>query len=244
MKGPEAVKTIAPGVSYYGIDDRAATLMRIANFPDEMLSLLQLEALLAFSAVQCYRCDAIVELGCYDGRSIELSRSLDVHYVGVDIDPRAVEGLRSRIAAERLEDRAEAVLANALDLERWADRVRAKRSLIHLPFNFLGSFRTPSLVLERLSRVPGALLLISVFNTSDYTTSVRQRYYSACGVAALTVTRSTREGGLFTGDGHFFSRAFTPDALDTLVEECGAETLLRKSNRLGICVVVKPGAHK
>jgi len=28
--------------------------------------------------------------------------------------------------------------------------------------------------------------------------------------------------------------------LDTLLDECGVDTLLRKSNRLGTCVVVKP----
>jgi len=238
--GAASVKAISPRESYCGIDDHAATLMRVANFPDDILSLLQLEALVAFDALQCYRCDAIVELGCYDGRSIELSRSLDLPYVGVDIDPQAIESLRSRIAAEGLEGRAEAVLANALELDQWTGSMRAQRALIHLPFNFLGSFRNPSLLLERLCRVPGALLLISVFNTSDYTTLVRHRYYSACGVEALTITFGARETATFTGDRHFFSRGFTHDTLDRMIDECGADTLLRKSNRLGTCTVVKP----
>ena len=228
------------GDSYYGVDDRAATLMRIANFPDDVLSLLQLEALVAFNAFQCYRYDAIVELGCYDGRSIELSRSLELPYLGVDLDPQAIESLRLRIAAEGIEGRAVAVVADALDLDRWAGHIRTQRSLIHLPFNFLGSFRAPATLLQQLCRVPGALLLISVFNTSDYTTEVRQRYYSACGVEALTVTRGARDVATFTGDRHFFSRAFTTEMLSSLLEECGIDMLLQMSNRLGTCVVGKP----
>jgi hypothetical protein len=225
--------------SYYGIDDRAAMLMRIANFPDEILSLLQLEALIAYNALQRYGCDSIVELGCYDGRSIELSRSFDLRYLGVDIDPHAIEILRKRIAGEGMDGRAEAIVANALDVDQWAGRIRGRRSLIHLPFNLLGSFRTPAMVLQRLSRLPGALLLISVFNTSDYCTHVRQRYYSACGVESLTLTRGARDAATFTGDRHFFSQAFTTDMLDRLFAECRIDTLLQMSNRLGTCVVVK-----
>ena len=234
-----AAKVIAQQ-SFYGVDDRAATLMRIANFPDEVLPLLQLEALLAFKALQCYSRSAIVELGCYDGRSIELARSLDLRYVGVDINPQAIEYLRSRIAAEGLEERAEAVLADALDLDQWADRVRGRRPLIHLPFNFLGSFQSPLELLQTLCRVPNALLLISVFNTSGYATHVRRLYYSACGVGGLKITGGGRDAAVFTGDRHFFSRAFAPEELDCLFEECGADALLQKSNRLGTCVVVKP----
>lgn len=240
MSAAGTSETVGHGESYYGIDDRAATLMRIANFPDDVLSLLQLEVLVAVNALQCYRCDAIVELGCYDGRSIELSRSLDLRYLGVDLDPRAIESLRNRIAAEGMEARAEAVVANALDLDQWAGRMRGQRSLIHLPFNFLGSFRAPAALLQRLCRVPRSLLFISVFNTSDYTTHVRHRYYTACGVGALTVSHSARDMVTFTGDRHFFSRAFTTDMLHDLFDECGIDTLLQMSNRLGTCVVAKP----
>jgi len=226
--------------SFYGVDGRSGRLMRIANFPDEILSLLQLETLVAFKAIQCYRRDAIVELGCYDGRSVELTRTLDVRYLGVDLDPEAIAGLRARITAEGMEGRAEALAANALHLEQWTGRIRGQRCLIYLPFNFLGGFRDPRPLLQRLCRIPGALLLISVFNTSEYSTHVRHRYYSACGVDALTVTGGGREEVTFTGGRAFFSRAFTTDMLRGLFDECGIDTLLQANNRLGTVVVTKP----
>ncbi len=239
MNGSNAAKVVSQD-SYYGSENHAATLMRIANFPDDVLSLLQLETLVAINAIQRYGCTAVVELGCYDGRSIELSRSLDLRYVGVDINPQAIRSLTRRIADEHLEGRAEAVLADALDLDQWADRVREQRPLIHLPFNFLGSFQSPLVLLNRLCRMPNAFLLISVFNTSRYTTDVRRRYYSACGVRDLKVTCGGLDAAIFTGERNFFSRAFAPEMLESLFEECGADTLLLSTNRLGICVVAKP----
>jgi hypothetical protein len=225
--------------SYYGRPDRAAMVMRIANFPDEMLSFLQMEALVAYNAVQVYGCDGIVELGCYDGRSMELSRSLRLSYLGLDLDAQSIETLRSRIAAEAIEDRAAAFVANALDVDRWASKIRAERPLIHLPFNFLGGFRSPTTLLHRLRDVPGALLLVSMFSTSDYSTQVRRRYYSACGVEALAVSGCSEDTVTFTGERNFYSRAFTPDTLRALFEQCEIDMLLQMTNRLGICAVVK-----
>lgn len=225
---------------FYARNGGSAVMMRIANFPDEILSLLQMETLLAFNALRFYQCDAIVELGCYDGRSVELSRSAGVRYLGVDLDQAAIASLQQRISSEGLALHADAVNADALDVERWADRIRARRSLIQLPFNFLGGFHDPSLLLGRLSDIPGALLLISVFNADDYSTGIRQRYYSACGVDALTVAGAARDAVIFTGDHNFFSRGFTAQNLRTLFDGCGLDVLLEKNNRLGTCVVTKP----
>jgi len=128
--------------------------MRIANFPDDVLSLLQLEALVAFNAFQCYRYDAIVELGCYDGRSIELSRSLELPYLGVDLDPQAIENLRLRIVAEGIEGRAAAVVARRARSGS-VGRTRPHPALAHpSPLHFLGSFRAPAMLLQQLCRVP------------------------------------------------------------------------------------------
>jgi hypothetical protein len=230
--------TVHTGGFYDGNGD-SAVMMRIANFPDEILSLLQMEALVAFNALQFYACDAIVELGCYDGRSFEISRSAGVRYLGVDLDGTAIASLQSRIIAEGLGRRAEAVNANALHIDQWAWRVRARRSLIQLPFNFLGGFRDPLPLLRRLSEIPRALLLISVFNTDEYSTRVRKRYYSACGVDKLTLADGSCDAVIFTGGHNFFSRAFTLESLHELLQEGGLDVLFEVSNRLGRCVVTR-----
>ena len=240
MSEVEIHKATKHGENYYGFDGRAATMMRTANFPDEVVSFFQLEAVATLHAVQCYGCDTIVELGCYDGRSIELSRSLNLRYVGVDLDTEAIECLRNRIAAEGMEDRAEALVANVLDLEHWAGRIRGHRTLIHLPFNFLGGFRAPSTLLELLCQIPEAILLISVFNTSEYSTYVRHRYYTTCGVKSLRMTSGAGGSVIFSGDRHFFSQAFTTDMLYNMFKTCRIDPLFQKSNQLSTCMVVKP----
>ncbi|RKH37619.1 class I SAM-dependent methyltransferase [Corallococcus sicarius] len=231
-------------INFYGAEDGSAAVMSVSNFPDEVFSLLQLEALVAFNAIQRYRRDALVELGCFDGRALEVSRSANIRYLGVDLDPEAISRLQARIAAEGLEGRAHAVSANALDVEQWLQKMPGERLLIHLPFNFLGGFRDPAALLRRLCSVPNALLLISVFNTSEYSTYIRQRYYVACGVEPLTLTHEERGGATFTGRRHFYSQGFTAGMLSVLFEECGMEMLWQMTNRLGACIVAMPQRPK
>lgn len=225
---------------FYRSKDASSLMMRLANFPDEVLPLLQLEMLAALSALQCHACASVVEFGCYDGRSLEVTRLADVSYVGVDLDESGIETLRKRILSEGLEGRARAVVADVLEPEAWLPMVPAGLSLVHLPFNFVGGFRDVPHVLRSVCRVPEMLLLITVFNTDDYTTSVRRRYYSACGVRSLAHTHEAQTGVLFTGSMEFFSRALTLEALGRHLAECGLQVLWRKTNRIGTCILARP----
>jgi hypothetical protein len=225
---------------FYHSKDASSLMMRLANFPDEVLPLLQLETLAALSALQCHACESVVEFGCYDGRALEVTRLADVSYVGVDLDETAIESLRRRIVSEGLEGRAGAMVADVLEPEEWLPMIPAGRSLVHLPFNFIGGFRDVPRLLRSVCRVPDMLLLITVFNTDDYTTSVRRRYYTACGVGALAHTHEAQSGVLFTGSMEFFSRALTPEALEGHLGECGLQVLWRKTNRIGTCILARP----
>jgi hypothetical protein len=228
---------------FYRSKDASSLMMRLANFPDEVLPLLQLETLAALNALQCHACDSVVEFGCYDGRALEVTRLADVSYVGVDLDQAAIESLRKRIASEGLEGRASAVVADVLEPEAWLPMIPPGRSLVHLPFNFIGGFRDVPRLLRSVCRVPDMLLLVTVFNTDDYTTSVRRRYYTACGVGSLAHTCEAQTGVLFTGSMEFFSRALTAEALGSRLAECGLQVLWRKTNRIGTCILSRPGTR-
>jgi hypothetical protein len=131
------------------------------------LSLLQIETLAGFTALTNWRRDATIELGCYDGRALEIARLAGTRYVGVDLDEIAVARLRARIDAEDLAGRAAAVVADALDVDAWIAEVRGTAPLVHLPFNFLG-----------------------MFDSGDLATVVREQYYEAFGVGTLRHERA------------------------------------------------------
>ena len=123
--------------------------MTLANFPDDVLPLLQMESLMTFEAMAYLRCDALVELGCYDGRALEIARLLNARYLGVDLDQRAIETLRTRIEREGMSDRA----------TRWSTTSsttpgavpRSARAHSTCPFNLLGNFREPKRLLDSLA---------------------------------------------------------------------------------------------
>src|SRR5689334_16000982 len=112
--------------NFYLASEAAPLLMRVAHFPDEIFSFLQLESLVAFNALSRYQCDAIVEFGCYDGRAFEISRLAGINYLGVDLNPTAVNGLQSRIAVEGCTARACAIVADALNPSEWRPYVRGQ----------------------------------------------------------------------------------------------------------------------
>lgn len=224
---------------YYGCNDRASLMMRVANFPDEVLTLLQLEALTALTAVARYRCASMVEFGCFDGRSLEVARVADIDYLGVDLNQGGIETLRQRISCEGLEGRATAMVADVLKPGEWVDKVPLGRTLVHLPFNFVGGFHDVPQLLRSLSVVPDVLLLITVFNTDAYTTSVRRRYYTACGVNSLKLAHEPGGGVVFTGNAEFFSHAPAPETLRAQLAACDIEVLAESGNRLGRCYLAE-----
>jgi hypothetical protein len=225
---------------YYGCNDRASLMMRVSNFPDEVLPLLQLETLTALSAVERYGCQSIVEFGCFDGRSLEVARLADVDYVGIDLNQSGIETLRQRISCEELDGRATAIVADALKPGEWVDKIPDGRALVHLPFNFVGGFRNVPELLRSVAVVPDMMLLITIFNTDAYTTSVRRRYYTACGVNSLKLTHGESGGVVFTGSADFFSHSPSPEALRKCLADCGIDVIAERANRVGRCFLAAP----
>ncbi|MBF3130053.1 class I SAM-dependent methyltransferase, partial [Pseudomonas aeruginosa] len=132
--------------AFYELEFGPRTIMTLANFPDDVLPLLQMESLMTFEAMAYLRCDALVELGCYDGRALEIARLLNARYLGVDLDQRAIETLRTRIEREGMSDRADTVVDDILNHTRRGASV-GSRALYLLPFNLLGNFREPKRLL-------------------------------------------------------------------------------------------------
>ncbi|WP_441246903.1 hypothetical protein [Kitasatospora sp. McL0602] len=214
----------------------AAAIMSVAHFPDEVLTFLQMECLTAFRATRRRRCDAIAELGCFDGRALEVARAAGIRYLGIDVNQDAITALRARIAAEGLDGSATALTADVQDSEDWLAAIPGQRPLVVLPFNLLGNFTEPERVLARLRTLPGAAL-ISVFNAEPSTTALRHAYYTRCGTA-LEQTEGRFGGVLFRSSQGFRSESFNRAGLDRLLKQCGLRIAAETSNRLGRCLTV------
>jgi hypothetical protein len=219
-------------------DGGARAIMRAANFPDELLSFLQMEGLAVLDTVARHGRDSLIELGCYDGRALEVARAAGVRYLGVDVNSSAIGLLSRRIADEGLADRARAVLGNILHSEEWAREVIGERPLQLLPFNLVGNFAEPEKVVAGLGGL-GGMGVISVFNEEPWTTEVRRAYYTACGIDLLEESPGPHGGVLFRGGGGFQSQSFSSHGMTGLLKSAGAVVVHQKSNRLGRCVTVR-----
>ena len=223
--------------AFYELEFGPRTIMTLANFPDDVLPLLQMESLMTFEAMAYLRCDALVELGCYDGRALEIARLLNARYLGVDLDQRAIETLRTRIEREGMSDRADTVVDDILNHTRRGASV-GSRALYLLPFNLLGNFREPKRLLDSLAERSVAAV-VSVFGDSAEATRVRQSYYRRCGVQGLEL-HARDDGTVFTGSDGFYSRSYSRACLHALLAECGLTVVRSASNLFAHCVTVLP----
>ncbi|MFB7945928.1 hypothetical protein ACFV6F_24825 [Kitasatospora phosalacinea] len=212
--------------------------MRAAHFPDEVLAFLQMESLTALDVAARHGCDSLVELGCYDGRALEVARAADIRYLGVDVSTGAIDALNRRIADEDLRERAGAVVGNILHCSEWLHAVRGERPLQLLPFNLAGNLAEPEKAIAGLREV-GGLAVISVFNDRPWTTDLRRAYYLACGIAVLEEAPSRHGGVVFRGEDGFQSQSFSDDGVTALLDGAGVSVVHERANRLGRCVTVR-----
>ncbi|WP_424214057.1 class I SAM-dependent methyltransferase [Streptomyces sp. BI20] len=224
-------------------DGGAPAIMRAAHFPDELLSYLQMEGLVALESAGRHLSDGLVELGCYDGRALEVARAAGIPYLGVDISPGAIAALARRIEAEGLGAQARAVVGDVLHSETWQGEVTARRPLQFLPFNLLGNFAEPEKVLASVAAV-GGTAVVSVFNEQPHTTTLRRAYYTACGIDALVESPGEYGGVVFRGAGGFASQSFSAAGLGRLLGSIDATVLGTTANRFGQCVTVRLGEDR
>ncbi|NEW77480.1 L-histidine N(alpha)-methyltransferase [Streptomyces rapamycinicus] len=216
----------------------ASSIMRVANFPDEIFPFLQMEGLEVLDIASRYNCDVLVELGCYDGRALEVAKAAGIEYVGVDLSVGGIQALDRRITDEGLQRRARAICGDILSCEEWMPAVSGRRPLILLPFNLIGNFADPVKVLASLSE-SGGVIVISVFNEAETTTELRHAYYVACGIDIHTVAASNYGGTAFFGDKGFQSQSFSGRGLADLVDAVDADVVHDKANRIGRCVALR-----
>ncbi|WP_306193034.1 methyltransferase domain-containing protein [Streptomyces sp. MK5] len=222
---------------FYRDGSGACAIMSVAHFPDEILTFLQMECLAAFKTAVAEHCDAVVELGCFDGRALEVARAAGVPYCGVDINSGAVAALRERICDEGLEAQATTLVGDAQESVRWSTHVPGRRPLIVLPFNLLGNLPDPRRALLGL-RALGGTVLISVFNEQPRTTAVRRAYYARCMTGLAEPAEGRYGGAVFRGAQGFRSESFSAPALHRLLRECGLEIRSETANRLGRSLTV------
>ncbi|MGV9273389.1 methyltransferase domain-containing protein [Streptomyces griseosporeus] len=223
---------------FYRDGGGACAIMSVAHFPDEVLAFLQLECLAAFQAAVAERCDAVVELGCFDGRALEVARAAGIPYCGVDVNSTAVAALRDRIRDEGLDAQATTLVGDAQESVRWSAQVPGRRPLIVLPFNLLGNLPDPRRALTGL-RALGGTILISVFNEQPRTTAVRRAYYARCVTALAEPAQGRYGGAVFRGARGFCSESFSAPALHRLLRECGLVIRSQTANRLGRSLAVR-----
>jgi hypothetical protein len=202
--------------------DVAENLMDAAYIPLEVAEFLRQERRIIELLEDSF--DLLVEVGCMDGRYLDWAIGRRKRYLGIDIISRHIQAGRRRVA-ERGESperyrfvRGDAEEVAALvEPERFG--VSRERCRVLFPFNIFGAVTSAGRVLASLrqGRLP---FLISSYQTTEYATACRLRYYSNCGCRGIRILRDDK-GVCFTTENGLQTTAYHPQYLQRLCGDYG-----------------------
>jgi hypothetical protein len=181
------------------------------NYTEEILHYLACENDLFKLLLEKYK--AVVEIGCADGRHLELVYGMRKKYLGIDIVQERV--LEATEKALSLNSAIQEVFFYCGDVKNLSsimtnfDGFDAENSLIFLPFNIMGNASQISKVISSLVEL-GYSFYISSFKTNRIATINRETYYRNCGCKNLALIESPYGIRFFSEDG-LDSIAFHPE---------------------------------
>lgn len=200
----------------------AENLMDAAYIPQEVAEFLRQERRIIGLLEDSF--DLLVEVGCMDGRYLDWAIRRRKRYIGIDIISRHIQSGRRRVA-ERGEspERYRFVRGDAEEVAALVEpeqfEVSRERSLVLFPFNIFGAVTSAGRVLASLrqSKLP---FLISSYQTTEYATSCRLRYYSNCGCRGIRILKDDK-GVCFTTENGLQTTAYHPLYLQKLCGDYG-----------------------
>jgi len=183
-------------------DPSADRLMDPANHPDDVALFMrhEREALGALAP----RIDRLVEVGCMDGRYLELAVRHGARYVGVDLVTRHVEAARLRARGLGLDEPA--VVFRQGDAQRLGPTLSGLagrpggRDLVVLPFGLFGALPDVDEAAAGLAEL-GWPFFLSLYRPTERMTAARRQYYVRCGYDGIRVVRDHRGVWLTTAAG-------------------------------------------
>ena len=148
----------------------------------------------------------MLEVGCMNGRNLNIAKELGIEYIGIDLVERFIEEANKKIG--NLEINARAIKCDVGNLHK-IGYMLSKSFLVVFPFNSFGNIDEPQRALNAVSK-EGLDSLILTYGTDSMTTRVRRNYLENSELGKLQEI-ITPKGVVFTSVGGLCSYAYSSD---------------------------------
>ena len=167
-------------MSFYGTKD-GNKLVDENNYPDSIKEYLKKEKELLEKYLEDY--DLLIEVGCMEGRNIDVALNMKKKYIGIDIIESYISIVNEMINKRGLNSISEAFCLDANYLKRLISLSRLykdSKSLIYFPFNSFGNMDNPNKVLSNFNYLYNSDFVIFTYDIDDYSNFEREKYYENC----------------------------------------------------------------
>ena len=215
--GVDPEGALFPNSEFYATSGDANRIMDPTCFSPEIAQFIGDEQRFVENFLAHERYECVVEVGCHAGRNCCWLSRLCGTYVGIDIDPRAIERARAEHQApgkvEFFCATAESLLSNVLTQE---NHPHPRYTAVLYPFNLFGNFIGVKQLLRTLDAM-NVDVALSNFNTKSATTIGRYKYYANCFDKATIRVFDGEQGVLFKAGRHFQSIAYNRSYLSEII---------------------------
>jgi ubiquinone/menaquinone biosynthesis C-methylase UbiE len=160
--------------------------------------------------------EGILEIGCMDGRNLEIAKNLKINYVGIDIVERFIEKANEKM--KNLNITAEAFKCDVKSLKRVKNLI-SNKFLAVFPFNSFGNIDGAEEALRSVSKQQLDCIILT-YKTSIEANTARKAYLNRSQKTALKMTISSK-GVLFTSAKGLHSYAYSSKKIKEMGENNG-----------------------
>lgn len=165
-------------------------ILNPSSYPLEVTRYLNAEQSLLEIIIHKYQ--MLVEVGCSDGRHLDIAYKKNKHYIGIDIIPNKILAGRQKIRRLNFDEkrckflcRSAEEISDAIEDSK-NEGFEFSKALIFFPFNVLGNMNINSFdkVISDIRKL-NMDVYFSLFETDHFSTKVREEYYQNCGCEDL-----------------------------------------------------------
>lgn len=196
-------------------------LIETSFYPKEVVSFLEKEKGIVKDLIKDF--DLLFEVGCMEGRYLDVALSENKKYYGIDVVERYVKmGQEVLLRKELSVNDFTIKTADAASLDEIFSKNNLGKALLIFPFNSFGNMINMNDVVKSLVKAKKPFLIFT-YNTDEFSNNARLNYYKNCGYKDIKC--EDNEKGI---------RFFSNQGLDTIAYK--ENYIKNEFNNLGVSI--------
>lgn len=174
-------------------------LIKKSFYPKEIVSFLDKEKEIVKDELRNF--DLLFEVGCMEGRYLDVALSENKKYYGIDVVERYVEMGQEILSKKELPANDFTIkIADAASLDEIFIKNNLSKALIVFPFNSFGNMVNMKDVIKSLATAKRSFLIFT-YATDEFSNNARLDYYKNCGYKDIECEEDAKGIRFFSDQG-------------------------------------------